>query len=360
MSYFLLPKINNNINITPMDNNHSTIKPYLSYSVLKYYEESLENIKHLCEDAYSDKYDALIKMVHPYEYVLSKVPGSNCSVSKLKNKSNLFYDFIEITNTLTIFESDPVKMKSLYITSNNSDAIECVVAIRNNSVDENTTYDEITDENIKNIGENKYNFIFLEVKSFTNLNEYIISFIEMLMIILKNQYEGGSCIIKINYVFHKPVIDILYILTSLYNKTYILKPNSSNITTFDKYIVCKNFDNNNINIKHTLKLHYLKLFVFLKKLENKQINSLLNLEIPYYFTSKINDMNIHFGQQQLESLDLIANILKNKNKDEKMETIKKSNIQKSVAWCEKYNIPFNKFAERTNIFLPIRENVYVD
>jgi hypothetical protein len=35
--------------------------------------------------------------------------------------------------------------------------------------------------------------------------------------------------------------------------------------------------------------------------------------------------------------------------------IKKTNIQKSVAWCEKYKIPCNKFSEKTNIFLPLDE-----
>lgn len=64
-------------------------------------------------------------------------------------------------------------------------------------------------------------------------------------------------------------------------------------------------------------------------------------------------MNITIGQQQLEALDQIISILKNKNKDDKIETIKKSNIQKSVSWCEKYKIPCNKFTEKINIFLPI-------
>jgi hypothetical protein len=27
------------------------------------------------------------------------------------------------------------------------------------------------------------------------------------------------------------------------------------------------------------------------------------------------------------------------------------NIQKCIHWCEKYNIPYNKFIEKSNIFL---------
>jgi hypothetical protein len=64
-------------------------------------------------------------------------------------------------------------------------------------------------------------------------------------------------------------------------------------------------------------------------------------------------MNIIVGQQQLESLNLAINLLKNKNKDDKIELLKKSHIQKAVLWCEKYKIPCNKFSDKINIFLPI-------
>ena len=59
----------------------------------------------------------------------------------------------------------------------------------------------------------------------------------------------------------------------------------------------------------------------------------------------------------METLDSVINILKNKNKDDKIETIKKTNIQKSISWCEKYKIPCNKFTEKTNIFLPLTNEI---
>ena len=48
-----------------------------------------------------------------------------------------------------------------------------------------------------------------------------------------------------------------------------------------------------------LRFNYFKLIVFLKKLENKNIMSILDYDIPYYFTMKINYINIIVGQQQL-------------------------------------------------------------
>jgi hypothetical protein len=70
----------------------------------------------------------------------------------------------------------------------------------------------------------------------------------------------------------------------------------------------------------------------------------------------VNDINIIIGQQQLEAFDKIINMLNNKNKHDKVEVVKKANIQKSVIWCEKYEIPCNKFTDKTNIFLPLDDD----
>jgi hypothetical protein len=223
--------------------------------------------------------------------------------------------------------------------------------MRENYTDENSYYHEINEDNIKSIQDNKFNFLFVEVES-NNFNKYITNLIECLMLIFKNQESGGTCVIKLNHIFHKPVVDILYMMSSLYEKVYILKPNTTNITSFDKYIVCKNFQKNESNPLY-YKSNYYRLIIFLKKLQDKSIISILDFDIPNYFLTKLDDMNIIIGQQQIESLDMVINILKNKNRVDKLETIKKSNIQKSVAWCDKYKIPCNRFSEKINIFLPI-------
>ena len=363
MSYYILPKINNTINVNPSDGNNDYLNPYISHSLFNYYNELQLQIHNTCNntnfyDVSQNTYKDYIKLVNPYEYIFSKVPGSKFSVSKFKPKTNLFYDFLEISITLNIF--DPYKtniLKTLHLTNNNNDTIECFEMLRENYSDEIVYYDKINDETLKLIGDAKYDFLFFGIET-DDLHQYIISVINYVMIILRNQELGGSCVIQISHIFHKPIVDILYLLSSLYDKVYVLKPNSNNVTTFDKYIICKNFHTYEQNATY-LKLSYYRLLVFLKKLDNKHICSILDYEIPYYFTTKIVDMNIIIGQQQLESLNMIINILKNKNKEEKIEIIKKSNIQKSISWCEKYKIPFNKFSEKTNIFLPITNTVEV-
>jgi hypothetical protein len=354
MSYYILPKINNNLNVNPSwDDDKCSV--YCSFSLYNYYNNIKSQIDSIClnEPDLVYNYNELIKIVNPYEYVFFTVPGSKYSVSKLKPTTSLFYDFLEIITTLDIFEQFKhiSSMDTLHITENYNDINECFEMLRENFSDNIVFFNKVSDENIKLIHDKKFHFLFFETRN-NNLNNYFFMLIEYVGIILRNIKIGGTCIIKIDQTFHKPVIDILYFLSSLFEKVYILKPNTSNITSFEKYIICKEFHINEINLKQ-LKMNYYRIIVFLKKLENKNILSLFNINLPYYFTTKINDINNIIGQQQLEALNLIINILKNKNKDDKIELLQKSNIQKSVAWCEKYKIPCNKFFEKTNIFLPI-------
>jgi hypothetical protein len=61
------------------------------------------------------------------------------------------------------------------------------------------------------------------------------------------------------------------------------------------------------------------------------------------------------GHQQLYVMDQLISVIKNKNIDEKLETLKKFHIQKCIQWCDKYKIPYNKCLEKVNIFLPAEE-----
>lgn len=360
MSYYLLPKIYNFLNVNPKDDTN-VCEIYSSYSLYNFYNNTKNQIDILCSkenDPSFTTYDELIKIVHPYEYIFFKVPGSKFSVSKLKPQTNVFYDLLEIFVTLNIFDLYMNKpIKTLHVSLTCEDSNECVQMVRENYNDDGfLNFSDNNEEMYKTINNSKFDFMFFN-KPQSDINLYIIKLIEFVMTILRYQANGGTSIIKVDNVFHKPVVDLIYLLSSLFEKVYIIKPNTNNVTTFEKYIVCKNY---NVICDTKLEIHksnYYKLQGFIKNLNNKNIVSIIDYEIPCYFVNKIDDINIIIGQQQLESLDQIINIIKNKNKEERVETIKKSNIQKSVSWCEKLKIPYNRFSEKTNIFLPIiKEN----
>jgi hypothetical protein len=352
MSYYILPKNINIVNVNPVVSLEKC-KPYLSFSFLNYYLEIKKQIIEMFTfdaDLSDNTFDDAIRIINPYEFIFSKVPGSKFSVSKLKPNTNLFYDLYEILNNLSFLDNfKNNSIKSLHISPNCDDSVECLEIFRESFTDNNIKFNFIDIDN--DIYDKDFDYIFYETIT-TNEQEYFISFVKIIIIILKNQKLNGNTIIKIKDILYKPILDCIFLLTIFYDKVYIAKPNTNNITSLDRYIVCKSFQYDE-NYRSYLRLNAIKLIVMIKKLDGKNIIDILGCDVPYYFKNKIDDLNIIIGQQQIEAFDQIITIFKNKNKNDKIESIKKSNIQKSVSWCEKYKIPCNKFAEKTNIFLPI-------
>jgi hypothetical protein len=224
------------------------------------------------------------------------------------------------------------------ININNFTFIDSINLLRENNNDIHFNFIDLdTNLSIPNYAE----FINIDLsKTFISFNAYIISLINSLCYIFKNQKYGGLSIIKIDNLFYKPVIDILFILNTAYEKIYIVKPNASSIVKNDLYIVCKNFN----FLPNIEKLYDLTI----SSDDSLIISSLVSDEIPYYFLNKIEEANIIIYHQKIQYIDQINNIIINKYK---FDNIKKSNIQKCVLWCEKYKIPHNKITDKVNIFL---------
>lgn len=351
MSYYILPKNVNNINVHPK----SAAEPCnqtMSFSFLNYYMEIKKQLLHTFENEPNPEHSLnnAIKILNPYEFIFSSVPGSKCSVSKLTPCSNLFYDLLEIYHNLNCFDAFHYKtIKSLHISKNHIDSIECFQMFREGCDDEILWYDHVDIDNFTDM-DKKFDFMFIEGEG--NTDHYFQFLVKVLSCILKNQNYNGTMVVKIGDIFHKPVVDFIYYLTSLYEKVYIAKPCTNNIMSSDKYIVCNQFKYD-ASSNFYLKINYLKLIIFLKKIETNHVTDILDMDTSYYFKNKVEDLNIIIGQNQLETMDMIISLFKHKNKQDKFENITKLNIQKSVAWCEKYKIPCNKFTDKTNIFLPM-------
>lgn len=163
------------------------------------------------------------------------------------------------------------------------------------------------------------------------------------------QKRGGTFILKIFDIFSQVTIDMLYMLSSIYNKVYICKPHTSRLANSEKYIVCKNFK---LDDASNLVKRFSTLFPILNDQNGneKTIQRFLNIEIPYFYTNKIEDVNAVIGQQQLENIIATLYILDN-SKQDKLETLKKNNIQKCVQWCIKYNFPYNANVQPVNAFI---------
>ena len=57
--------------------------------------------------------------------------------------------------------------------------------------------------------------------------------------------------------------------------------------------------------------------------------------------NKLEEINAIIGQQQIENMNTTFSLIKN-NKSDKIEQYKNNNINKSIFWCQKFNIPYNQ------------------
>jgi hypothetical protein len=276
------------------------------------------------------------KVISPYKYIYSKIPNTNNSISKIPNQPIFFYIFIELIHICNLFDLFNKNIECVHISPYNDTLIDCINLIRENYDDTHSKIENITDTN-------SIDFISFDLsESFTSINNYIKSLIYSLSIIYTYQKSNGVAIIKIDHMFYKSIIDIVFLLNSMYKNVYIVKPNVSNIINNEMYIVCKHF------IVDPIYKTYLDKLSDITYTDN--ICSIIDEDIPYYFLNKIEESNIIIYHQKIQYIDQIINAIHNSNK---IETFKKHNIQKCIQWCEKYKIPHNKINDKINIFLQI-------
>jgi hypothetical protein len=372
MNYYIIPKNNFNINIILKISNEN-VKPYISYSLIFYLNDIYNQIFKVQEQDTSDEeitIDYINKVVNPFEFLHTNVPGTIISVSKVKPDSNIFFELMEIFQLFNVNEILALKHKIniAHLTPNNSSTNYLLNMLREENDDyiicENFNYDIIFNLFIKHNFDKKLDLIICEFQDcdYTDTNKYINNMLLIFIVIIKYQADQGTCIIKIDNIFYKPIVDILFILSALYDKLYLIKPIISDITKGERYIICKTFNSSVLNQNMLLKQIEEKLLFDINSnnYPNKYIHSLINNDIPYYFLNKLEESNSVIGQQQLEAFDQIINIYKNKNRDEKLETIKRNHIQKCIQWCEKNQLPHNKFIDKVNIFLTSKKKEMED
>ena len=161
------------------------------------------------------------------------------------------------------------------------------------------------------------------------------------------QKKNGSFVLKIFDCFMPHTIDLLFILSSFYDKVYITKPQTSRYANSEKYIVCKKFLFSSCDDFYPF---LYEAFTAIYKGKN-HIYRFLNIPISNYFLTKLEEYNSIFGQQQIENIYYTISLIETKNKAEKIDMLIKTNIQKCIQWCMKYDVSYNIITGNANIFL---------
>ena len=163
------------------------------------------------------------------------------------------------------------------------------------------------------------------------------------------QSNDGNFVLKVFDTFSNAIIDVLYLLSSLYKSVYIMKPQTSRNANSERYVICKgyNLNENKERIDYIIE----KIYDNFDNLNSSlYIETIFNFKNNRTFISKIEEINIIIGKKQIDNILTTLNIMMNKKFD-KMDYYKKKHIQKCIRWCEIFDINFNKNLKSTNIFL---------
>lgn len=177
---------------------------------------------------------------------------------------------------------------------------------------------------------NKYDLIICDIfdNQFNIENEMKYSnliFIQIL-ISLMSQNKNGHLVIKLYDVFQYSTVEMIYMLTCFYSSVTIYKPNTLDVISSEKYLICKGFNYEHVDLEHIYNLI---------NTSNEYIDRIFSFDIGYIFINKITEMNSVLGQSQIETIKSIINLNLSENIS-KLESIKSYNIKKCNEWCQKY------------------------
>tara|TARA_B100000242_G_C43036462_1_gene483210 strand:- start:123 stop:1298 length:1176 start_codon:yes stop_codon:yes gene_type:complete len=391
MSYYLLPKTNIlTYKFLECIETQSLAEPCVSFSLANY----LYEIKKKIEEK-GIEWDTYKKYTNPYEYIHGNVPYKKKSISKYKPLSRSYFKMLEILKTFEFsFEH---QINTFHLAEGPGGFIEAIANYRQNNQDYYIGISLLDDKNDPNIpswkkseqflkqntnvfietGKDKTgdilslnNFLYCKDKYAssmdfitadggfdfsTNFNKQEVNVNKLLFaqvvyaIVL--QKKNGSFVLKIFDCFMQHTVDIIYLLSSFYQKVYIMKPHSSRYANSEKYLICKNFMYSSCE---NFFPYLLNAFTKMITVESENIHRFINAPISNYFITKLEEFNAIFGQQQIENIYYTISLIDSKNSQEKIDNLIKSHINKCIQWCNKYDVPYNTISTvNENVFISI-------
>ena len=291
-------------------------------------------------DEYYEYWDIMKKITNPYEYIHTIVPNHKCSLCKYKPLSRSFFKMIEMINTFD-FLTDRNPIQSFHLAEGPGGFIEAFNYKRKNPADiyygmtlindnsnipswKKASHILNSNKNIKlEYGASKNGDLFLKEnliycnKKYAKSMDYItgdggfdfssdfnnqedISFkliLSQIFYALIMQKKGGHFVLKIFDVFKIKTVEVIYLLCNLYENVFIFKPNTSRSANSEKYIICRNYKNNNKRIISNIIENF---DILINQVET--IYSLFNIQFNQLFITKLQEINAIYGQQQLENI----------------------------------------------------------
>jgi 23S rRNA U2552 (ribose-2'-O)-methylase RlmE/FtsJ len=179
--------------------------------------------------------------------------------------------------------------------------------------------------------------------------------------------KGGNMVIKVFDFMCDETISIVYLLSSLFCKTYITKPFTSRVMNSERYIVAMGFlEHAPIYVTNEISSEYISSY-----LEKKRIDIIQKLEevfdkkekpilhpysIPQSFIETIERCNLGFGIRQLTYLSKTFRLVEEDVTSNTINEMKKDQCAYAVSWCKKYKFPIH---DKSRLFKEIDTYHYI-
>jgi hypothetical protein len=252
------------------------------------------------------------------------------------SSSLYFYEMIEIYHLMNLNWTQMKHIRTLHLGKNGFMIAQAVSFLRGHNVEDSikvflSPSTKLYEDTLK------HHFISVDTTDMSTTQEISKESILDICVSLCVQKQGGTLMIKIGNTFSSLMIDVLYFVSHFYEKTYFIKPIVTDVTKSDKFLICKGFlfeKNHEFDSIHIL-------FQKLLDYSSLPLSRILNIEIPLFYVSKLEEINSIFGQPQLEHIQVILNrIQTNHFKPPDLKQIPRMDIQKCIEWCSKYHVPF--------------------
>jgi 23S rRNA U2552 (ribose-2'-O)-methylase RlmE/FtsJ len=363
---------------------------FLLDSSMNYYNETLRRYIHNIKleiDKLTDVWDKNKKYLNQYEFINTQFDFNTPIICTYKPISRSFFKMIEMINSYN-FNFSNEKINSFHLAEGPGGFIEALAYTRKNKndtyygmtlINENRdvpkwtrceqnlmkTYNIVIDSGIDGTG-NLYhleNLLYVKEKYSHSMdfitadggfdysldfnsqeeNSLNLIFAEICFAIVM-QKKGGSFIIKMYDTFSSGSMELIYLLSYLYEEIIVTKPSPSRPANSEKYFVCLNFQ-----MKPNTEKIIGKIIENYNLIQSSKFTNIIHTPLSNHFLDKMKEINAIFGQSQVENIHSILSFIydKNNNNSEYLEKIKKSHLNKCIKWCKKYNLPIN---EIYNIF----------
>ena len=154
------------------------------------------------------------------------------------------------------------------------------------------------------------------------------------------QKKGGTLIFSIPEIFDDAYYEILYLVSSCYNKVIVTKPVLIENTNNRKVVICSEYADNYdpytlINLASNV----------INKVRERQTTDvrvkIVDCQIPSFFLNKLYEINVIMFQQMIDATMSVINLKGAVNIGEQLEKLNKRTTQKSMFWCIQNNFDYD-------------------